>query len=197
MQFHARRFYAPLLIAALRDHGVTRVSLVSDRATQVSARWRLRVMNFAGHVLSDRAADVTLPPLSAQQVAQFDDAQLLHGADPRRTFAVFDLLVDGRRVSRNLVFFAAPRELALPRPQIAAQLAPAADGYALTLTSQQLARAVWVSFGQLDATLSDNAFNILPGRKVVLTVHSKANLAALRAALQVQDLAGAMAGGKP
>jgi beta-mannosidase len=194
LQFHARRFYAPLLIAALRDHGNTTVSLVSDRTAPVAAQWRLRVMDFSGKVIARQQAGVTLPPLSATRVGTFRDAQLLHGADPRATFAVFELLVEGRVVSRNLVFFDEPKNLMLPGPHIRTQLETAGDGYRLTLDSNELARGVWVSFGNVDATVSDNAFDILPGQQVTLTVHSKATLEALRKALTVEDVADAMQG---
>jgi beta-mannosidase len=194
LQFAARRFYAPLLIAALRDHGITRVTLVSDRTAPTAARWRVQVMDFSGRVLSGRTTDVTLPALSAQHVAEFDDAQLLRGTRPQDAFAVFDLLVDGRRVSRNLVFFAAPKDLALPVPHIATQLTQITGAFDLVLKSDKLARDVWVSFGGLATEPSDNAFDILPGRQVVLTVRSKVNLDSLRRALRVQNLAGAMAG---
>jgi len=194
LQFHARRFYAPLLVTALRNRGVTSVSLVSDQTTSIHARWQLRVMDFSGKVILQKQADVTLPALSATRVGTFGDAQLLHGADPRKTFAVFELSVEGKPVSRSLVFFDAAKNLALPVPQIDAQLAGKGDGYTLTLRSKTLAREVWISFGNLDARLSDNAVDILPGQRVTLTVRSKAGLAALRAALKVQNLAAATAG---
>ncbi|HEX7326417.1 MAG TPA: glycoside hydrolase family 2 protein [Rhodanobacteraceae bacterium] len=197
LQWHAKRFYAPLLIAALRDQGVTKVSLVSDRTTPVKAEWRLRVMTFAGKVLEQKHADVVLPPLSSTHVGKFSDADLLHGADPHTTFAVLGLYVDGKRVSRNLVFFGEPKHLALPVPKLAVQLEPgkAAGTYTVTVGSHELARDVWVSFGDLDATLSDNSFNLLPGESATLTVTSRASLAALRKALAVQDMAGVMATG--
>jgi beta-mannosidase len=72
---------------------------------------------------------------------------------------------------------------------------PSADGYALTLSTDKLARDVWVSFGDLDAEVSDNAFDILPGQSVTVTVHSKVALTTLQRALAVQDLAGVMAAG--
>ena len=192
LQYHARRFYAPLLIAALRNHGVTTVALVSDQTKPLAAHWRVRVMNFAGKLLSQHATAVTLAPLASMHVARYSDAELLHGADPRQTFAVFDLMVDGKPVARNLVFFRPAKELALPLPQIQVQLAQAGDGYTLTLSTDQLAREVWVSFAGLDATVSDNSFNVLPGERVVLTVKSRASLDALRKALTVQDLAAVM-----
>src|SRR6185437_14369874 len=167
---------APLLIAALRNHGVTSVSLVSDRTTSVAAQWRLRAMDFSGKVIVQKQADVTLAPLLALRVGTFSDAQLLQGANPRTAFAVFELFVDGKRVSRNLVFFDQPKDLELPLPHIRTQLARTNDGYTLTLESDRLAREVWVSFGDLDAEISDNAFDILPGQHVTLTIHSSASL---------------------
>jgi beta-mannosidase len=110
---------------------------------------------------------------------------------------VFELLTGGRVVSRNLIFFDVPKRLALPLPHIRAQWTPAEGGHALTLESDVLARGVWLSFGGLDATASDNAFDLLPGEPVRVTVRSDAPLDALRAALQLQDLASARAGGTP
>ena len=194
LQYHARRFYAPLMIAALRNKDMTTVTLVSDRTTPVAAQWRLRVMDFSGKVIAQKQVDITLAALSSTHVATFSDAQLLHGADPRTTFALFDLLVDGREVSRNLVFFDEPKNLALPLPHIRTQLARTNGGYALTLESGTLAREVWVSFDDTDADISDNAFDILPGQQVTLAVRSKATLDALRKTLKIENLADAMQG---
>ncbi len=197
LQYHARRFYAPLLIAALRNHGTTTVSLVSDHTTPVQAHWRMRVMDFVGHVLNRQQADVTLPPLSSTQVGEFSDAQLLRGADPRKTFAVFEWLDGDNVISRNLVFFDAAKQLALPSPRIYAQLQPANDGYSLTLASDALAREVWISFGDADAKVSDNAFDLLPGERIAVTVRSSAGIEALRKSLRVRNLADVMQRGRP
>ncbi|MDY4285482.1 glycoside hydrolase family 2 protein [Xanthomonas sp. LF06-19] len=195
LQYHARRFYAPELIAALRDDkGQTTVSLVSDRTTPLAARWRMRVMDLSGKVLSKTEKPVTLAPLSSVRVGSFSDAQLLRRADPRRSVAVFELL-DGERVlSRTLVYFDAAKRLQWPQADIRSELRADGDGYALTLSSATLAAQVWLSFGDLDVTLSDNAFDLLPGEPLTVRVHSSATLEQVRAALQVRDLGGTMAG---
>ena len=194
LQFHARRFYAPLIVAALRNHGTTSVSLVSDRTTPLAAHWRMRVMDFSGKVLREHAADITLMPLASSAVASYTDAQLLDGADPLTSFAVFELFDGDKAVSHNLVFFDDARNLQLPAPQIRSRLEAGPDGYTLTLTADKLARDVWVSFGDLDAEVSDNAFDILPGQSVTLSVKSRVALDRLQSALQVQNLAGVMTG---
>ncbi|WP_454830838.1 beta-mannosidase [Pseudoxanthomonas wuyuanensis] len=194
LNYHARRFYAPELAAALRKDGKTTLSLVSDRTAPLAARWRLRVLDFAGKELSRREKAVTLTPLSSTRVGQFSDAQLLGSADPKRSFAVFELL-DGEQVlSRQSVFFDAPKHLALPATQVHSDWKADGDGFALTLSSDTLARDVWLSFGDLDVQVSDNAFDLLPGEPLTVRVSGEATLEQLRAALEVRDLASTLAG---
>jgi beta-mannosidase len=194
LQFHARRFYAPLLIAALRHDGNTAVSLVSDQVSSTSAHWSVRLMDFNGKVIDEHKRVTNMPPLSSTPVGNYTDAQLLHGADPKAVFAVFELADDDGPVSRNLVFFDEAKNLKLPSPHIRTQLQPSVDGYKLTLTTDTLARDVWVSFGDLDVEMDDNAFDILPGQSVTVGIKSKALLNDMQRALQVQNLAGVMQG---
>jgi beta-mannosidase len=63
------------------------------------------------------------------------------------------------------------------------------------LTSPVLARDVYLSFGDLDAKLSDNYFDILPGETTEITVTTAASLAAVKAQLKVVSLTDAFANG--
>jgi len=79
--------------------------------------------------------------------------------------------------------------MTLPDPGLTAKWA----GDRLTLTASKLARAVWIDFGKLEATPSDNAFDLLPGESITVTIASKESEAALRRALTVRTLAGVAA----
>lgn len=188
LQFHARRFYAPLTVAALRKEHTTQVTLINDRADAVAAQWRLRVLDFDGKLLRDERKDVKLEARGATPVATLADADLLHGANPKRTLAVFDLIVDGKSVSRGEVYFDTAKNLAWRDAQIKTELARSTDSYTLTLAAKSLARGVWIDFGALDAELSDNALTLLPGETHTLQLHSTATLAELQQALRVRAL---------
>ena len=195
LQYQAKHFYAQDLIAALRLDGKTALSVVSDRTSPAQAHWRLRVIDMAGKELSKREQAVTLQPLSANHIADFSDAELLKGADPKTTLAVFELLDDqGAELSRQVVRFAPAKQLSLPTPQLQSTLEHEGDGYVLSLSSNVYAHAVWVSLGDLDARLSDNAFDLLPGETIKLQISSKASLEDLRAALQLRDVASTLEG---
>jgi beta-mannosidase len=185
LQFRARHFYAPLAIAAERKDGATKVSLISDATTSTEAVWRMRALDVDGKVLATTETPATLAPLSATPVATLPDATLFAGGDPARTIAVAELLVDGRVTSRVLLS-AAPKTMTLPDPGLTATW----ETNRLTLTATNLARAVWLDFGKVEATPSDNAFDLLPGESVTVTVASKTSTAALKRALTIRTLAG-------
>jgi beta-mannosidase len=67
-------------------------------------------------------------------------------------------------------------------------VAHTAQGLELTLHADTLARDVWISFGDQDVTLADNAFTLLPGEARTISLKSSADAATLESALQIQTL---------
>jgi len=188
LSFHSRRFFAPLAIAPIRNKGQTRVALVSDRLVSTDATWRVRSLAFDGKVLSDKKNTVTLPPLSSTVVADYGDAELLRGANPRSTAAVFDLLIDGRNVSRRLIYFNDARDLRWLDPGLKTALHRTDDGYRLDVSAQHLAREVWIDTGDLDIELDDNALTLLPGETATLSFASELEAAVIERQLSVRSL---------
>jgi beta-mannosidase len=189
LQFHARRFYADVAVAAQRNHGKTTVSLINDTPDSIAAELRLRVLDVDGKLLREERKPVTLRAAGVTAFGTFADTDLLRGADAKRTLAVFELRTRDATLARGVVYFDAAKNLVLDDPGLHADLAADGDGYRLTLSAQKLARAVWIDFGDLDAELSDNALTLLPGESVALHVQSKAALADLRNKLNLRSLA--------
>jgi beta-mannosidase len=190
LQFHARRFFAPVAVAALRDAaGNTSATALNDRTRAVHGELRLRLMTLDGKILRDERMPVELAPQSAARLADYADAALLGSADPAATVAVFDLQADGEPPSRGMVYFKPAKEMSWPDPGLRAEWRPASGGYTLVLHADRLARAIWIDLGDIDAEVSDNALTLLPGESISLHVASKASLPALRTALRLWTVA--------
>ncbi|GAB3467971.1 glycoside hydrolase family 2 TIM barrel-domain containing protein [Massilia terrae] len=190
LQFHARRFYAPVAVAALRGaDGKTTVSLLNDRTRPLRGELRLRVIGLDGKVLRDEKKPVELAPLSSTAAATYADADLLGNADPASTVAVFELRLAGEPASRGVVYFKAAKDMPWRDPGLRAQWRRDGSGYALELHADKLARAVWIDFGDVDAEVSDNAMTLLPGESVTLHVTTKASLETLQKSLSLRSLA--------
>lgn len=193
LHFHARRFFAPVAVAALREaSGQTRLHLINDRAGARRGELRLRVMTLQGRTLRDERQALTLAPLSAQLLHRYADADLLGEADPAATVAVFELQVEGEPASRSVVYFKPAKDLAWPQGSaVQAQVERVGGELQLHLQASSFARGVWVEFDGLDVDLADNALTLLPGETLSLKLSSSASLETLRRSLRLRGLASA------
>jgi beta-mannosidase len=190
LQYYARRFYNDVLVSPHAENGQVAVYVVSDRTSPVSAILKIRLMAFDGTVLTDKMQAIEVPALSSKVYIQLPISEFLQlkGFDPAKTFITTELAVGSKPVSSNLLFLVAPKELQLLSAKITSELSQSGNSYRLRLTSDVLARSVYVSLSNLDATYSDNYFNILPGQTVEIEVKSPGSLEQLRSALKIVSL---------
>jgi beta-mannosidase len=192
LQYYAKKFYADTIVSPFAHDGKIDVYVVADSLTPQTGTIRTRLMDFSGKVLSEKTSDVQIAPQSSASAFTLDQKDFLAAAgnaDPKKSFLVFDLSVGGKQLSRNTLFFGAMHDLDLPvAPKVDASIAKTADRYAVTLTSPVLARSAFVSFGDKDATFSDNYMDVLPGEPLTIEVKSSATLEELKGAMKVVTL---------
>jgi beta-mannosidase len=197
LQFYTRRFYDDVLVSPYEHDGKVEVYVISDKLQALSGKIHARLMDFSGNVLWEKTQEVQIPAAASAIYSTFEEKKLFADSsktDRRRNFLIFDLEVAGKNVSRNSVFFDVTHNLELPvSPKIESRLTKTADGYALTLKSAALARDVQISFGDLDAQVSDNYFDLLPGEEVTVTVKAGAAAEQVQGALKVISLTDAFA----
>src|SRR5581483_6681227 len=106
LQYYAVRFFDDVLVSPWDHDGRVETYVVSDRLEPLKATLRTRLMDFSGKVLKETSTEVDVPSQSSTVVARVAEADLLAGADPKRVFAVYELLQGEKVVSRNELFFA-------------------------------------------------------------------------------------------
>jgi beta-mannosidase len=191
LHYYARRFYDDLLVSAWEENGKLSVYVVSDKVQPTAAELHLRVMDFQGKLLREKTEAITVPELSSKVFAAFTREELLEGTDAQHAFVVADLMQSGKLISRNVFLFDHVRNLALPAPAIQSELSGSGGTYSLRLQSRILAKHVYVAFGDNEAEVSDNYFDLLPNEAVTLQVKSKAALEELRRSLRVRNITDA------
>jgi len=175
LQYYARRFYAPLLVSPHEENGNVSVYVISDLTTSTNASLSITLMDMRGRVLRTSTEQIQVPALSSKVYFNAAREEYMNsaGADPANTFVFVELVVNGKNISSNVLYFVPPKTLDLGHPQITSELSARGNGYRLTLKSDVLARNVQISFGDVDANVSDDYFDLLPGRVVDLEVTSK------------------------
>lgn len=191
LQYYAARFYAPLLIVAQphmdKAERSLNIHIVSDEQTPHKALLRIRLMHFDGTLIQERSQPVEALPLASTAIPPV----ALSGFDPKTSFAVLTLEQQGKELASNTVYFADPKDLLLPTPNIVTEIRPFGTGYIVTLRSSVLARDMQLDFGTLNAKPADNFFDLLPNQSHEVLVTGSATLADLKAALQLRSVATA------
>jgi len=191
LHYYARRFYDDLLISPFLHDDKVDVYVVSDKLQPLSGMIRMRLLDFSGNVLLEQSKEVQIPAQSSAIYFTVDKTTWTAKGDPRRSFLVFDLAVDKKNVSRNLVFFDVTHNLELPAPDIETAVSESGGEYTVTLKSPKLARNVYLSFGNLDVEVSDNYFDILPGEPATVRIKTSATLEVLKSELKSTSLTDA------
>ncbi len=190
LNYYARRFYDDVLVSPFLHDDKVDVYVVNDKLQALSGSVHVRLLDFDGKVLLDQSKDVSVPAQSSAIYLTLDKADLAAKGNLDKSFLAVDLQVGGAKVSQNLAFFDVTHNLDLPiSPKIDATWN--ASGNTLTLKSAQLARGVYMSFGDLDVKTSDNYFDLLPGEPVTITLKSSASLDQLKQNLSVISLTDA------
>lgn len=193
LQYYARRFYNEVLVSPHQENGGVAVYVVSDKTVPVTGEVRLRMMTFDGKVLIEKKETAEVTPLSSKIYLQIpaEDLSAAKGIDPTKVVVATEFVDGGSVVSSNLLYLAPTVEIHLPQAPLKTELGKNGDSYRLKVTSPVLARSVYISFGDLDAEVSDNYFDLLPGQRAEITIKTKANEDALRGSMKVISLVDA------
>ena len=194
LQFYAKRFYNDVLVSPHEEDGSIAVYVVSDRTASVNGDLKISLLGLDGKVLKTSTQAVQIPALSSKAYFKVPRQEFVPAdADVASIFVLAELTSGGKTLSSNTLYF-------LPAKNMASGSEPDYNGphaeqqcFKLKLQSKTLARTVYISFGDLDATVSDNYFDLLPGSAAEITVSSKASLDQLKSAIKVMSLGDAFA----
>ena len=193
LQYYARRFYAPVLVSPHLENGAVKVYIVSDKTMPLAATLQVRLMDFSGKVLLEEKHDMSVDPLASKVYLEWPLVKLAQagGRDTTGVFLVAELSAGTEKLSRNLIYLAPTKEVHLKPAHLDITTSGSNGHYKVQVGSSVLARDVYLSFGELDAQVSDNYFDLLPGEKTEIEVTSTATHDALKANLKVMSLTDA------
>ena len=185
LHHHARRFFAPVAVAALgeaKDETVDetrgRIVAFNDTAESLSGALTVEHRTYGGKIVSSKTTDVVLPADAATTLDSFVQAQ-------PDTFLVLSLKTSRGTVG-NDHHFAPYKDL----PLAAANVSVTFDGLAVTLSTDKPAFFVWANVKGIRGEFSDNSFLLLPDRPVTLRFDPKTDVSpeAFRKSLSVTHL---------
>jgi beta-mannosidase len=197
LHYMAKRFFAPLLVSAVKtNEGTVEVWADNDTAKPIAAQVRIRLLDFAGKTLRTVRFPAKLRADTSSRLRSFGLKELL---GPKTSvdaaFLTIDLKAGGTTV-RNELFLTEYKRCELSQAKISVKIHSEKDG-TLLIDLQTDAPAFFVTLDadEIRGTFDDNVLTLLPGepRTVRFTPKSSSGtktLAAFRRALKVYHLRG-------
>ena len=193
LHYHAKRFYAPVIAAAIRKTPETvEIRMASDLGKDVRGEITLSVCGINGEVKSQRRIGVALAPYSAAVLQSIPLAELSPVPAEDFLYLEFQGECNGSPIRcTNECFLAKYKAYELPEPEISSKLYRDESGTMhLELVTDQAAFYVFAEFKGIQAVFSDNSFTLLPDhpRDLTFRTETAVPLETLEKALTIRHL---------
>ncbi|MBR1837495.1 MAG: glycoside hydrolase family 2 protein [Kiritimatiellae bacterium] len=196
LHYRARRFYAPVAVAAKPSKNGASVEFCgfNDTPREIRGEAVVRIVGFDGAVVASETFPAALPPGSAVLLASRPVSCFGTEAERRGRFLAMDLRAEGGaaagapEIFANDFFFVPFKD----SPLEDARIEVAADGFEVTLRTDKPAFFVWLDAPGIRGEFSDDSFTLLPGEPRTLAFRPKdpsVSAEAFAAALTVAHLA--------
>jgi beta-mannosidase len=172
-----------VLISPVVEDGHVKVYISTDDPGFARATMTVKLLDFAGNLYSDEGFTVDIPGNSSLVYYDTLQSALLGNLNPKELLLLVTLKGVGFSwiKTKNIYYFASPRDLALPVPVISKTVTQSKNGYTIHLTCDKLVKNLWLST-TVKGEFSDNYFDMLPGESVdveFITTKKNAKLAEL------------------
>lgn len=168
--YTVKRSFANVLVVPRLSGNYLKIFTVNDSMQPIDAVLRLVLSDFSGKQLWNEVDTVSLNANSVQIVWKGLRDKVCPRLMNSKVYMLVQLVDKQKIISENMMYFADPKFLDLPMPDISYQVKSKGDAYELVLVTDKLAKNIVLDTYEKDSHFSDNNFDLLPGREVKLTV---------------------------
>ncbi len=169
LQYYVKKGFEPLLVSPFLEGLEVKVAVINDHLTAQKGILKLRLLDFEGKALRSYDTEVVVPANSSTLVFAENLEKFIGGGSPSASFLEAELTEGDRVLSSNLLFFKPFKALKLPQPKVSYTIEKVNNGYDLSLSTDKLAKSVYLQIGDEAGFFSDNYFDLLPSRH--LSIH--------------------------
>lgn len=168
LHYFAKKAFENILVAATVDNDSLKVYIVSDEYTPVNAKLSLVLMDFDGTEFNNQQIDVEIPVNSSKVHFSEIVKDFLKGNSKENVVLSLSLIHDDKKLTENVFYFDEVKDLDLPKVSPKLSVSSDDNGYRVEISSEQLAKNVYLSIPGSIGQFSDNYFDLLPGETKVV-----------------------------
>ena len=170
LQYFAKKAFAPVSVSFFPDEDTLRVYLNSDLYSNPKVQVHIAIKDFSGDILSEDLIPVFLETERAIEIAKIDMITLGKNLSFSDIFLQVDITEGEETLASDIFFFEIPRKLNLPETDVSYKVKTGNKYLIIDLSSDKLAKNVFLWIDNSSLRFSDNYFDLLPGEKKSITL---------------------------
>ena len=172
LQYRARHFYSPVLVSGEFNATNNTVSLwlTSDELKAVHGKLSWRLTDLAGAELATGKQNVTANARQSRCLSRLDLGKWVQQYGTTNLLVWLSFEEKNHPSLQNIVMLAAPKDLALPDPELTYEVSGAGTQFTVTVHARHPALWVWLELTGQNAHWSDNFVHIAGDTSQAFTV---------------------------
>jgi beta-mannosidase len=172
LHYQVKRSFATTILAPVFYQDTFKLYLATDTLKKISGKAEIKIFDFNGKELKKLSIPVSMEANSSKLLLEKTSKDILSGIDSTNSVCIVKLIDGKKTITTNTCYFAAPKNLNLPKAHINTKLTETPDGYSIELSTDKFARYIFLSTGT-EGFFTDNYFNLMPGEKKVISFKTK------------------------
>lgn len=144
--------------------GILTIHVVSDRLQEVEGKVVIDLRTFKGDLLKQKVESVKVEANKGKVICSFNVEELSEEFNPEESVLIVQLIKGEEVLDRKEHYFVLTKEMQLPVPEISMEEVPDSGGTEFVLSTQALAKQVWLSTSS-EGIFTDNFFDLIPGQQ--------------------------------
>jgi beta-mannosidase len=191
LQYFAKKGFEPVLVSPYTTTDSVKIGIINDKLTEIKAQLVAKVIDFDGKEIWKESKDVVVPANSSNSFWETKTSDFLKKVQANKQLLVVELVENNAVLSSNTLFFKPIKDVLLPKPQVKYEIASTNGGFEITLSSDKLAKNLYMTIGDEEGFFSDNYFDLLPGQTVKIKLETSLSKEKLQEVLRLRTLDGA------
>ncbi len=164
MHYFTKKAFNEVLVSPDIDaNNQFKVSVVSDKLKNIDAKLKLSIIDFYGKLLWADEKKIEIGANSSNIYFKENLDKLLNGMERGQILLHAEVLNnDDELLSENIIYFKAVKDLELPKPKIKHSIKETGNDFSIKLTTNKLAKNLYLRADGLEGHFSDNYFDLLP-----------------------------------
>lgn len=193
LHYHARKFYAPVLVSGVEDmtKGTVDVYLNNDHLRSLSGAVHWQLYHVNGTMLEQGRFETQIKGNTAHKINTIELHDRLDEIGERNLLLYLEFVGDGGENSDNLILFSRPKHLALQKPEFKVEVTQEGDNrFGVSVSSRVPALWVWADGLHGVIKYSDRFFHLMPGaeKKCILVTKESCSLEQIKRDIKICSL---------